>query len=207
MFGDTDGLNRGSTVAALLTQNTAGVPGTAAEQDFFGAALTTGDFDGDDRAELAIGAFGDAAGGTVVHHGTRCERFRGPVRALLDRAAAGVPEAGAGEYEFGGALAAGDVTGDGRDDLAVGVPRWDCLECDEFQGKGAAVLLKGSSSGVTTAGSQFWSQDSRGVEGVAERDDDGFGSTWPSVRWTATRTPTWRWAHPGTPSSTGSKVR
>ena len=93
-----------------------------------------------------------------------------------ERRGPGVPDAGEGVYEFGSVLAAGDVTGDGLDDLAVGVPRWDCLECDEFQGKGAAVLHEGSSSGVTAAG-QFWNQDSPGVEGVGQRDDDGFGSS------------------------------
>ena len=128
--------------AALLTPNTAGVPGTAAENDFFGAALTTGDFDGDDRAELAIGAFGDAGGGTVVTLERDANGFV-PRPALLDRAAAGVPEAGAGEYEFGGALAAGDVTGDERDDLAVGVPRWDLLGVRRVPGQGCRCAAQG----------------------------------------------------------------
>jgi FG-GAP repeat len=50
----------------------------------------------------------------------------------------------------------------------VGVP-------GENQGRGVAQVLVGSAAGLTAAGSQLWSQDSRGVAGQAE-GSDRFGS-------------------------------
>ncbi|MEU6124446.1 FG-GAP-like repeat-containing protein [Streptomyces sp. NPDC047123] len=48
------------------SQNTAGVAGTAEADDRFGAAVATGDYDGDGRADAAVGAPGeDAAKGGV----------------------------------------------------------------------------------------------------------------------------------------------
>lgn len=69
-------------------------------------------------------------------------------------------------YEhFGAALAVGDFNGDGRDDLAVGVPDEDVGAAGNA---GAVNVLYGSSSGgLTSTLNQFWHQDSPGIEGVA----------------------------------------
>jgi hypothetical protein len=61
----------------------------------------------------------------------------------------------------------GDFNGDGFGDLAVGVR--------ENNVQGAVHVLPGSASGVGTAGSQFWSQDSAGITDTAE-DGDDFGA-------------------------------
>ena len=86
----------------------------------------------------------------------------------------GVPKSVTGEDRFGSALTAGDVDGDRRDDLAVGIPDWNCLECDEFYGSGGVALVRGSTAGLSGTDAQFWTQDSPGVAGVA-RDEDAFG--------------------------------
>jgi hypothetical protein len=71
---------------------------------------------------------------------------------------------------FGWSVAARDLNGDGRADLAVGAP-------GENEGRGAANVLYGSSSGLSTTGNQLWTQDSSGIEGEGAADD-GFGSSW-----------------------------
>jgi hypothetical protein len=93
--------------------------------------------------------------------------------------AAGLPGDADRFCAFGSALASGDVQGDGRDDLVVGVPRYGCTTHEDdagSSGTGAVVLLKGSATGLTTAGSHLWTQDSPGVQGKARLDSD-FGSS------------------------------
>jgi hypothetical protein len=71
-----------------------------------------------------------------------------------------------------------DFDGDGQADLAIGVPGEDVGSDLEA---GAVNVLYGSSSGLTSSGDQFWTQDSQGIEDEAEglQDDEGeaFGST------------------------------
>jgi hypothetical protein len=77
----------------------------------FGAALASGDFDGDGYADLAIGApgRGDARGSVAV--------FFGSAQGLSDKAVM-LPRPPSARG-FGARLAAGDFNQDGRHDLAV----------------------------------------------------------------------------------------
>lgn len=65
LYGSAGGLTLGSDGAALLTRDTPGVPGASQELDSFGRAVAAGDFDGDDKTELAIGATNGLGGGSV----------------------------------------------------------------------------------------------------------------------------------------------
>ena len=143
----------------------------------FGSALAIGDFSGDGAADLAIGAPGQTvrralvnylgAGRVWVIDGEVGRGLTGSVALSQDTPnAPGVAEEG---DAFGAALAAGDVTGDGRADLLVGVPREDVSEVSDA---GAVQVLRGSAGGLTGHGQQ-WHQAVTGVPGTLARDEFG----------------------------------
>ncbi|MFF3613567.1 FG-GAP-like repeat-containing protein [Streptomyces sp. NPDC002580] len=98
----------------------------------------------------------------------------------INQETAGVPgvgESGNGDTvygdQFGYSLAAGDVTGDGYPDVAVGVPGEGIGSHREA---GAVVLLKGGPSGLTGTGAQAFNQSTSGVPGASE-EGDHFGTS------------------------------
>ena len=67
--------------------------------------------------------------------------------------------------DIGDVVAAGDVNGDGADDLAIGAPR-----------DSHVTVLRGAIGGLTTVGSQLWTQGTPGVPGARDTADR-FGSS------------------------------
>jgi hypothetical protein len=175
-YGSPSGLSL--TGRQWFTQNTSGVPGASEAGDHFGFALSAADFNGDGRADLAIGAPGedlgttvDAGAVTVLHGSSAGLTAAGSQNFSLHTA--GIPRAYpslnyVGYSEFGYSLAAGDVTGDTRAELVVGAPD-DHAARDGFDG--TVTLIKGSTSGLTAIGSTVWSQNSPGIPGAAEIND------------------------------------
>ncbi len=74
---------------------------------------------------------------------------------------------------FGASLAVGDFDGDGKDDLAIGVPGEDI---GNIASAGAVNILYGTNNGLTVTGDQIWHQDIDGVEGGSEAFDN-FGAS------------------------------
>ena len=144
-----------------------GVPQRVDSQGGLGAALSSGDFDGDGFADLAIAS---PAAGTVAAH----------VVVLLHGGAEGLEFRGSWLARAGSVLAAGDLNGDGRDDLVASASRGG--------GAGGEVaVFYGSGTGLTAQGSQLWNRDSPGVQrtsigndefgaalAIGDFDDDGF---------------------------------
>lgn len=100
----------------VVSQNTAGVPGTAEEDDWFGSALTTADLDGDGYADLVVGVGGeDTTSGTNSGY---LEVMWGGPKGLAGGATLAV---GTGENDNLGSvgLVAGDFDGDGASDVAA----------------------------------------------------------------------------------------
>ncbi|WP_341846395.1 hypothetical protein [Streptomyces regalis] len=73
---------------------------------------------------------------------------------------------------FGSAVAVGDITGDGIDDVAVGAPG---EEFGHGDAAGVVDILRGSRTGLTGSGAQAFTQNTAGVPGTAELGDT-FGS-------------------------------
>jgi FG-GAP repeat len=155
----------GGAGSQLWSQDSPGVAGVAEAGDQFGAALASGDYNGDGRADLAIGALGENQFSGVVHvlYGspTGLSAAGSQLWVQGNSGLGGVAEV---NDSFGATLAAGDFGGDGWTDLAIAAFR----ENDEA---GVVQVLYGSASGLRGAGSQLWSQNSPGVAGAAESGD------------------------------------
>lgn len=168
------GSNTGFTVTGSKhwTLSSDLVVGTAAEDDSWGQAMATGDFNGDTYDDLAVGApwkdVGAVPGGgtvTVLYGSPTGITGLGSTEWSED--ATGVAGS-ADDFElFGSALAAGDFNNDGRDDLAIGVRE----NIGSDANAGAVTVLKGSASGITATGSKQWHQDTSGVPGSGETGD------------------------------------
>jgi hypothetical protein len=171
LYGSAAGLT--GSGSQQFTQDSPASPGTAAPFDFFGASLAAGDLDGDGFSDLAVGVPREVvgaiqiAGAVNILYGAAAGLTTGGSQ-LFSQASPGVPDAAELGDRFGDRLASGDFDNDGFVDLAVGVP-------DEAVGTiiaaGATNILYGSAAGLTGSGSQFFTQDSPGVPGVAEEVD------------------------------------
>lgn len=130
--------------------------GETETNDFFGAALASGDFDGDGVADLAIGAPGENLSGN--HPVTNA----GAINVLYGVDGIGLTLSGTQQFDaddllfnaaltddaFGAALAAGDFDGNGVDDLAIGVPGPDDGSDTLF---GTIAVLYGTTGGALGA--------------------------------------------------------
>ena len=145
LYGSATGLEAS---ADLFTQGSGGVQGTAEADDNFGAAVTEGNFNGDEFFDVAVGAPGEAvgsdagAGAVNVLYGSAAGLGGGPLFVQSN------PEVGDG---FGASLATADFDGDGFFDLAVGVPGEDVGGVIDA---GAVTVLFGGPGGITAAGAQ-----------------------------------------------------
>ena len=142
----------------LWHQNRAGVPGGNQSGDGFGTHLAVGHFDADGFADLAIGVPGEDHSG--FRDAGRVVVLRGSASGLTaagaqkwDESTAGIAHDPADREFFGSALAAGDVGGDGRDDLAIATRRGT----PGSQLRVGIHVLPGSTGGLTATGSQFLS--------------------------------------------------
>lgn len=136
-----------------------GIEGDATEGDLFGNDLATGDFDGDGHDDLA------------VLSGDRDESGRGPSVRVLYGSADGLSAVGSDQRRPGEVddvrtvhLSAGDLDGDGLDELVVGLS-------STRRDRGSVRVYRGEPSGLATSWFQRWSQDV--VVGGEEVDGDG----------------------------------
>lgn len=161
VYGGATGLQLQRSV--LLTRDTPGIPGSAASYAGFGSAVATGSFNRNGDTEVAVGATNGLAGGSVQVLTRSATGFVGgdPIGHDAD----GLQ--GDRFCAFGFVLASGDVTGDGSDDLAVSDPAYGCHDEETEYGLGSVTLLPGSPGGLTTDGSQLWTQASSGVDGTS----------------------------------------
>jgi hypothetical protein len=175
IYGSATGL--GARSAQVFTEATSGLGSTPQFDDYFGLGLAAGDFNHDGFTDLVIDA-----GGVSVHTVSRTGRITelfGTRRGLshaaplspqhFDESTPGI-HGGLDQFDdWGRTLAAGDFNGDGVTDLAVGAPH---KTVDGAQGAGVVDILFGSSGGLTTKGSETWTQNTPGVPDSSEASDE-----------------------------------
>ncbi|SDS53214.1 FG-GAP repeat-containing protein [Friedmanniella luteola] len=136
-----------------------------------GGSLVVGNTSGDSRPEIIFSspnyAEDEEEGGAgevhVLHLGDEM-----PARVVgqnvLTQNSRGVP--GSDEYGdgFGSSIALGDVDRDGYADLVIGAAY-------ENDGEGRVTVVHGAQLGWRTSGNYFYSQNTRGIPGVAEGYD------------------------------------
>ena len=154
IYGSSDGLQLASNRQIYQGRTISGatVPGAAEASDEFGAALAAGDFDGDGRDDLAVGIPGEDieslslnnAGTVLVFYGNAIVGLLPDRSRFIDRTSAGMRLSADSYDNLGAALASGDFDGDGKDDLAIGVPYDDRF----VSSAGTVDIVYGSGSGL-----------------------------------------------------------
>jgi hypothetical protein len=180
-FGIPSGI---STGGYLLRPGSFGIAGNPMLNARFGSAVVFGDFNGDGRDDLAIGAPQDSNPlpvcgpdcdtGSVYVVDMNAQRTVGSYKMVLGQQ--GLPDRPEDDELFGAALAAGDFNRDGYDDLAIGVPQEDDV--------GAVLVVYGSPNSLIFANHWYFSQIDLGDapeagdhfgEALAAGDFDGDG--------------------------------
>lgn len=171
MYGTPTGiLTLGSTA---WNQDSAGVLDACETSDVFGRALEVGDFDDDGYPDLAIGAPFEDVG--AVNSAGALQILRGgssgigsTANVLLHQDSAGIADAAEAGDTFAYRLRSGDFNGDNIADLAVGVP---AESVGATAAAGALHVLLGAVAGLSSAGSQLWTQDSTNILDTSETSD------------------------------------
>jgi hypothetical protein len=167
------------TKFTTITGDTGHMPEGAIAGDRFGCWQNIGDFNGDGRLDLEIGADGRTVSGVPLAGAVYIllQTRNGITTAgsqLWSQASAGVPDVPETNDNFGDSTAVGDFNHDGKDDLAVSDDRED-LDGVAGINQGAVYVFYGGAKGLTTAGLKFFTQASAGIADAPE-DGDQFGS-------------------------------
>jgi hypothetical protein len=156
------------------------------DQDRFGYSLASGDFDGDYYDDLAVGipseGFEEYQDGlVVVLYGSDFGISWPDTVEIIDQENPRIGLKNQNFDRFGEILVTGNFNGDGRDDLAIGMP----YENVEKKNDGMVLVLYGTNqglirdtSGLIAIGSAIEKihQESLGINGINEKNDQ-FGTT------------------------------
>jgi hypothetical protein len=181
LYGTAGGLQVSAPEDQLWHQDSASIKNAAEQSDLFAQSLASGDFDGNGFDDLALGVAKEDVsevsnpGAIAILYGgagglqatSRDDQFwHQDGNSVRDTAEAG--------DQLGSALAAGDIDGDGFDDLAAGAPG---ELINGFDDAGAVTVLYGGSGGLQAAApnDEFWHQNRTNVDEAAEAGD-GFGT-------------------------------
>ncbi|GHC45806.1 FG-GAP-like repeat-containing protein [Roseibacillus persicicus] len=161
-WGTENGLN--TSANSLIHQGLSSYPEALGAHDLFGHSLAVGDFNGGSPDDLAIGvpfedagSLADTGGVQIVYGENSYTGDPGPFLTQSGYSTGGdIPGAREAGDRFGWALAAGDFTGDGRADLAIGVPN---EAVGSITNAGAVNIVYGSPSGLGTGNALLIGED------------------------------------------------
>lgn len=155
----------GNFCAQLYVSSPSGLV-RSTEDPLRGSVTALGDVNGDGYDDLVTGDPGNER--IVVAYGSASGLAPSATWKSYTQNTPGVPGAKEEGDNFGAAVAVGDITGDGIDDVAVGVP---FEGVGSVKGAGTVDTLHGSRTGLTGTGAQGFTQNTPGIPGTSERDD------------------------------------
>jgi len=147
-----------------------------------GRSIAAGDVNGNGYDDIVIGQpyaseSGAVAGGQVTMVPGTSTGFTTTGMTTVHQDTSGVPGAGESGDAMGASVSVGDYNDDGYADVLTGLPNEDITRGGAGQSNaGSALLLRGSSTGLTGTGALSYSQDTSGITDWTEPDDK-FGSS------------------------------
>ncbi|HET9518812.1 MAG TPA: hypothetical protein VFO77_13915, partial [Actinoplanes sp.] len=175
IYGSAAGLTAAGN--QFWSQDSPGVGDVAEADDQFGFSLAVGNLGGSAHDDLAIGVPAEDphnggptlydTGAVNVIYGTATGLKGSAQNPVWTQDSPGIAETAELHDQFGLVLAIGNFGRSNYDDLAVGVP-------EEATGPEGVHVIYGAASGLSSSGSQYWSQNSAGIADAAE-DGDRFG--------------------------------
>jgi hypothetical protein len=142
-----------------------------------GRSIAAGDVNGNSYDDIVIGQpyaseSGAVSGGQVTMVPGTATGFTTTGMTTIQQDTTGVPGANESGDALGASVSVGDYDLDGYADVLAGAPNEDITrDSVNRSNAGTAILLKGTSTGLTGSGAVAVSQDTSGVPGSTETDD------------------------------------